>query len=160
MKNRHGFGRTAVLAALAAGLLVAPSLGADTGTRAGGVAEARCRRTRSNSRPPQVERLVLEQAGLVAPASTAPAIRSSFFGLQAAAAATPGVDGIVNDPTDDTPENTTQSETTTRRCSATRSAPATTTPVRGGFSGLSTLDRPRVDVERPGRASAGSRAIR
>ena len=131
--NRHGFGRTAVLAALAAGFLVAPSLGADTGTRRG-VSQARCRRTRSNSRPPQASGSCSSRQARRT-SSTAPAIRSSFFGLQAAAAAIPGVDGIVNDPTDDTPENTRRARRHSRRRPDALRRYNNSGP--GGFSGLS-----------------------
>jgi uncharacterized repeat protein (TIGR01451 family) len=131
----YGFGRTAAMVLVAAALLVAPSFGADSASEA----EATINPLPANpfEQPSAAgERLVLEQAGLLPEANPPPALARSFFGLQAAAEATPGVDGIVNDPTDDTPENTTQSETTIAVAGQTLCAGYNNSGP-GGFSGLS-----------------------
>ena len=127
--------RASALAAVAAALAVTPSYAAldDAGPAAVNPLPV------SPFEQPSAagERLMLERAGLVPPpeVTTAPA-DGSFFALRFAAAATPGVDGIVNDPTDDTPENTTQSETTIAVRNDTLCAGYNNSGP-GGFSGLS-----------------------
>lgn len=131
--------RAAAVALVAAALLVAPTLAAplDTGPDPAAVSPLPA----SPFEQPSAagEQLMLEQAGLVAASDPEPAATDdggTLFALRFASAAPDGVDQLVNDPTDDTPENTTQSETTIAVNGQTLCAGYNNSGP-GGFSGLS-----------------------
>jgi len=125
--------RTTALTALGAALLVGSSYAASIDAGPGAIDPLPADPFGAPSAAGEM--YLLERAGL-RPATGVSEEKGTLFSFSAATAATPGTDGIVNDPTDDTPENTTQSETTIAVLDDTLCAGYNNSGP-GGFSGLS-----------------------